>query len=272
MSLLAELIARLTALIEQNRQAEAGLLAAHDRLQGALRPTRAATAGSSNALVDDGLAQWESALEKLSEARALISAGDQAMTDYITGPLLGGTASTSGGGGSSRSTGGPFPTPRSSPAAGPTHTKPSHPPDPGRRPGNEPAPRSKPEKQGDIRSENDAAGVLARAGYEIEQNPPPKPNGKNPDYFIEGDYWDCYTVRTNNPERVRKSIKDKANPKSGNVQADRIILNFDGADTGTQTSLTPDVIEALLQRKPIAGLKEVKVIKDGHVLDLDLEG
>lgn len=56
------------------------------------------------------------------------------------------------------------------------------------------------------------------------------------------------------------------------MQADRIILNFDGADTGAQTSLTPHVIEALLQRKPIEGLKEVKVIKDGHVLDLDLEG
>jgi hypothetical protein len=151
-------------------------------------------------------------------------------------------------------------------------TEPSHAPDLSRRPVNEPDPTSKPGKHGDIQSENEAAVVLARAGYEIEQNPPPKPNGKEPDYFIEGDYWDCYTVRTDNPERVRKSIKDKANPKSGNVQADRIILNFDGARTGVQTSVTPEVVEALLQRKPIHGLKEVKVIKDGHVRDLDLKG
>jgi hypothetical protein len=44
-------------------------------------------------------------------------------------------------------------------------------------------------KNGDLKSENEVAAVLARSGYEIVRNPPRKPNGKKPDYFMEGDYW-----------------------------------------------------------------------------------
>jgi hypothetical protein len=56
-------------------------------------------------------------------------------------------------------------------------TKPSLPPDLSRKPGRGPTPippRAKLSKQLDIQSENDAAAVLARSGYRIEQNPPPK--------------------------------------------------------------------------------------------------
>jgi hypothetical protein len=116
------------------------------------------------------------------------------------------------------------------------------------------------------------ATTLARRGYEIEQNPPTKPNGKNPDYRIEGHHWDCYTVRVDNVEQVRTRIKRKVNPKDGKVQAHRIVLNLDSGSTGESTSITRGEIEQLLQRKPVTGLKEVKVIKDGQVHDLNLEG
>lgn len=33
-----------------------------------------------------------------------------------------------------------------------------------------------------LRRENESADTLARDGYDVEQNPPPKPNGKEPDY------------------------------------------------------------------------------------------
>lgn len=173
------------------------------------------------------------------------------------------------------SAGGHAPPPLPSQDRGSRFTRPSLPPDLNRKPGGAPAHVNKGSQagnQGDIRSENEAAGVLARSGYEIVQNPPPKANGKEPDYFMEGDYWDCYTVSTDNSERVRKSIGKKANPKHGPVQASRIVLNFDSRGPGQGTSLTPETVEALLQRKPVDGLKEVKVIKDGRVRDLDLEG
>jgi hypothetical protein len=40
-----------------------------------------------------------------------------------------------------------------------------------------------------LRRENEWADVLAENGYDVEQNPPPKPNGKKPDYRIEGEYF-----------------------------------------------------------------------------------
>lgn len=154
-------------------------------------------------------------------------------------------------------------------------TRPSLPFDPERQPGGTPTlipPRASALEQADIRAENNAASTLARNGYKVEQNPPPKPNGKNPDYRVEDEYWDCYTVHTGNPERVRKSVKAKVNPKDGHIQADRIVLNLDADTPSGPTTVTPGEIEALLQRKPLTGLKEVKVVKDGRVHDLDLGG
>lgn len=160
---------------------------------------------------------------------------------------------------------------------GPTHrgerTRPSHPPDPTRRPGGHPEPvnsGSSSENQVGIRGENEAAIVLARSGYDIAQRPPPKPNGKKPDYFMEGDYWDGYTVLTNNIERVRKSIKDKVDPKDGRPQAQRIVVNLDIEHKGARTTLDKEDIEGIMRRKPLAALKELKVIADGRVHDIDL--
>ncbi|MFG3342389.1 hypothetical protein [Glycomyces sp. NPDC048151] len=152
-------------------------------------------------------------------------------------------------------------------------TKPSLPPDFDRKPdrGHTPIPqRAKLSKQLDIQSENDAAAVLARSGYRIEQNPPPKPNGKEPDYLMEGDYWDCYTPHTGNLDQVRRAIKSKVNPKDGKVQAHRIVVNLDAGPEAERSRFAPADIEGLLQRKPLENLKELKVIKDGHVHDLKL--
>jgi Contact-dependent growth inhibition CdiA C-terminal domain len=60
-------------------------------------------------------------------------------------------------------------------------------------------------------------------GFDVEQNPPPKPNGKEPDYKIEGEYFDCYAPDSNKLDNVRDQISRKV--KLG--QADRIILNLD---------------------------------------------
>ncbi len=90
----------------------------------------------------------------------------------------------------------------------------------------------------------------------MEQNPAPKPNGKEPDYKIEGEYFDCYSPQTKNLDNVRDEISGKV--KEG--QADRIVLNLD--DCPRTASEVADV----LQRKPITGLKEILVVKDGQVV------
>lgn len=176
-------------------------------------------------------------------------------------------ASTGGGGGGSAPA-------RPTRGGGSGTTRPSRSPDPNRKPGGIPEPverGSSSENQAAIRGENDAAIVLARSGYDIVQKPPPKPNGKKPDYFMEGDYWDAYTPFTSSTERVRKSIKKKVRPKDGRVQADRIVLNLDFEHKGERTTLTPGDIEAFMKRKPLEGLIELKVIRDGRVHDIDLE-
>jgi hypothetical protein len=250
---------------EQARELVKGIAAAKETLDS--------LAGAMAALgLDAKTGQAQAASDRAEElaghANTLADALDslRAQVEALRGLLT-----SAGGGGSASSSPSPLP----SRSGGSKITRPSLPPDPDRKPGGPPAHVNKGSQagnQGDIQSENDAAGVLARSGYEIVQNPPPKANGKEPDYFMEGDYWDCYTVSTDNPERVRKSIGKKANPKHGPVQASRIILNFDSRGPGQGTALTPETIEALLQRKPVSGLKEVKVIKNGRVRDLDLEG
>jgi hypothetical protein len=143
-------------------------------------------------------------------------------------------------GGLPASAGGSVPSTLPLQAGGSKTTRPSMPPDPNRMPGGS---LTEIGKNGDLKSENEAAVVLARSGYEIVRNPPRKPNGKKPDYFMEGDYWIADTVSTDNPERVRKSIGKKVNPERGPVQASRIILNFDSQGPGPRTPLTPATIE-----------------------------
>lgn len=85
---------------------------------------------------------------------------------------------------------------------------------------------------------------------------PPKPNGKEPDYKIEGEYFDCYAPDSSNLDNVRDAISRKV--KSG--QADRIVLNLDDSPRSM------DEIKDVLRRKPIADLKEIFVVKDGKVI------
>lgn len=108
------------------------------------------------------------------------------------------------------------------------------------------------------RRENETAQVLAQHGYDVEQNPPPKPNGKKPDYKIEGEYFDCYSPTAVDPGRVRDGMSAKV--KAG--QADRLVLNLD------DTPVSLDQVREVLARRPIANLKEVIVIRSGEISPL----
>jgi uncharacterized protein YukE len=136
-------------------------------------------------------------------------------------------------------------------------TTPSGKPDPGRKPRGRRT-DAHPTKKTDLplRRENESADTLARHGYDVEQNPPPKPNGKEPDYKIEGEYFDNYAPRSNDLDNIRDQVSKKV--KGG--QADRIVLNLDDCPRSM------DDIRGVLERKPVDGLKEILVVKDGTVV------
>ncbi|NEO76428.1 hypothetical protein [Moorena sp. SIO4G3] len=116
--------------------------------------------------------------------------------------------------------------------------------------------RASGEMQRQLRRENESATILALMGYDVEQNPPTLPNGKNPDYKIEGQIFDHYTPPTSNPDQIRKGISRKVKRR----QAERIVLNLD------DTNVNPDELQDILARKPIDNLKEIIMIINGKVI------
>jgi uncharacterized protein YukE len=106
------------------------------------------------------------------------------------------------------------------------------------------------------RRENESADILAQTGFDVEQNPPTNQYGKNPDYRIEGEYFDCYAPQGDTLDTIRNRLSAKV---SGG-QADRIVLRLD------DTARSADEVAAVLRRKPILGLKEILLIEDGKVL------
>jgi uncharacterized protein YukE len=107
-----------------------------------------------------------------------------------------------------------------------------------------------------LRRENESADALTRNGYDVEQNPSPKPNGKKPDYKIEGEYFDNYAPTSGNLDQIRKGMSRKVSVG----QADRLVLNLDDCPRSQSE------IEGILRRKPIAELKEVIIVKNGRVI------
>ncbi|HZM82297.1 MAG TPA: hypothetical protein VFC19_41790 [Candidatus Limnocylindrales bacterium] len=66
----------------------------------------------------------------------------------------------------------------------------------------------------------------------MEQNPTPRWNGKEPDYKIEGRYFDSYAPSTKDIDNVRDEISHKVrDPKNGLLQADRIVLDMQDRDS-----------------------------------------
>jgi len=138
-------------------------------------------------------------------------------------------------------------------------TTPSGAPDPGRKPRGRRT-DADPIKKDDraLRRENESADVLSQSGYDVEQNPPTKPNGKNPDYRIEGEYFDNYAPVTDSLGNIRRKLSDKVRKE----QADRLVLYMD------DTSRSVDEIAGMLRRRPIPNLKQILVVEDGKVVPL----
>jgi hypothetical protein len=126
-------------------------------------------------------------------------------------------------------------------------TTPSGKPDPGRKPrGQRTDAHPTRRKDRPLRRENESAEVLAQHGYDVEQNPPTNPHGKNPDYRIEGEYFDCYAPDTDRVDNIRTKLSQKVASR----QAERLVLNMD------DTTVSMEELADMLRRKPIANLKE----------------
>ncbi len=113
--------------------------------------------------------------------------------------------------------------------------------------------------------EKESAQTLVKNGYDVEQNPPPPGNGKNPDYRIDTgngpEYYDNYAPSTSNVRNIGATIQKKVADR----QADRIVANLD------DTNVTSEQLRAQLVKwngPDCPDLKEVLAIKNGQVVHI----
>lgn len=145
------------------------------------------------------------------------------------------------------------------PEPGSRWTQPSGVPDPGAAPGGRRTrigPKQDAAVTRSLRRENDSADILARAGYQVEQNPA-VPGAKNPDYKIEGKVFDNYAPGGSNVRNIASEIQGKVDKG----QTERVVLNM--ADSKADL----EKMRKQLNDWPIQGLQEVIVIdKHGQVV------
>jgi hypothetical protein len=111
-------------------------------------------------------------------------------------------------------------------------------------------------KQRTAQRENEVGDLVASKGYQTEQNPPTTPNGKNPDYKIEGEYFDLISPT---PDKSAYGINTRVAEKVNTGQADRIILDLDGWKGKVMD------IKTQFEANPVPGLKELMIIKGGTI-------
>ncbi|KOX17790.1 hypothetical protein ADK67_37745 [Saccharothrix sp. NRRL B-16348] len=140
-------------------------------------------------------------------------------------------------------------------------TGPSRTPDPNAEPGGTRTkidPKEDADTKRSLQRENESATTLARAGYDVEQNPT-VPGAKNPDYRIEGRIFDNIAPSTGSPRNIHSRIAEKV----AEGQTDRVVVNL--ADSPVDV----ERLRGQMRDWPIEGLKEVIVIdKNGSVVHL----
>ncbi|MBB6037748.1 hypothetical protein [Phytomonospora endophytica] len=210
--------------------------------------------GQADTALEESINAAQEAIETIESYVAFIRGTAGPLTTSATTPRLASALDTQGVQ--------PTDTATTHDADGAGVTRPSLAPDPERLPGGTVSKVREARTEGDgIRRENTAATVLAQAGYDVVQNPPAKENRRQPDYLIENRHWDCLSPLTTNGGQIRKRISEKIKKD----QADRIILNLDREDGGSMAD--PDAIKQSLERRPVAGLKEIKIIANRQVID-----
>ena len=111
--------------------------------------------------------------------------------------------------------------------------------------------------------ENESADILASNGYKVEQNPPTLPNGKNPDYVVNGQVFDNYAPSTSSVRNAWSEIDKKV----ARGQANNVVVNL------ADSSISPAALREQVMNYPIPGLKQVIIIdKSGTPIVIKLGG
>jgi hypothetical protein len=174
------------------------------------------------------------------------------MNDAVGPDRVDMTSDGSGGGG-----GGDWDT-----AAKVDRTKPSGQADPDAKPRGRPESLSKNDNPTTIRAkgrEVHSAETLAKQGYDVEQRPGTLPNGRNPDFRIEGKVFDNYAPTASKPRSIWSAVKEKVE----NDQTDRVVVNLGDSDADL------GALRSQFNDWPVSNLKEVMVIdRAGNIVHL----
>ncbi|MBF7089946.1 hypothetical protein IUY40_00075 [Flavobacterium sp. ALJ2] len=113
--------------------------------------------------------------------------------------------------------------------------------------------------------ENEGADILAKRGYDIEQNPTITNTTRNPDYKIEGEIFDCYSPY--NPNKSVSGIWDEISQKVIiKKQTERIFLHLKNWEGKI------DDLQKQFDNYPVEGLKEVMILdKNNEIIFLTLK-
>ncbi|MCS3867715.1 hypothetical protein J3D55_000631 [Chryseobacterium ginsenosidimutans] len=106
--------------------------------------------------------------------------------------------------------------------------------------------------------ENEAAEILAKEGYDIEQNPVVRETLKNPDYKIEGNIFDCYSP---SEDKAVRGVWTEIAKKVEKGQTKKIVLQLK-IWKGDLTKLQQQFSDW-----PIEGLEEVIYITKNNKID-----
>ena len=105
--------------------------------------------------------------------------------------------------------------------------------------------------------ENEAADELVALGYKVEQNPLKLANGKEPDYRIGGQVFDCYAPSSSSASSIWINIYER---KISQGQTNRIVLNLN------DSSVSIDALRQEAISNPMPGLEDIIVLKNGQVV------
>ena len=114
--------------------------------------------------------------------------------------------------------------------------------------------------------QDEAAEILSERGLKVErlENDGGRSKAKQPDLKVNGELADVYSPRSANVQSIWDAINGKANPAEAKTfQANNVILNL------ADSPLSASEIAQYVQRNPIGGLRNLIIIKDGRVTNLN---
>lgn len=119
-------------------------------------------------------------------------------------------------------------------------------------------PDDAPENIRALTRENESAQTLS-SKYDVEQNPKGDFGGKNPDYKIDGEVYDCYSPSSSSPRNISSNISDS---KIATGQTTNVVINLDDSPVSMAQ------MSEQLKNYPIEGMENAIGIKNGEIVKL----